>query len=162
VREIEAVWRSVLPAHEMERVFVADALDALYAGERRQLRLVGVFAGLAVLLSCLGLLAMSAFAAQRRARELAIRRVLGARTSHLLALLGWELLRPVAAGALVALPVSWWAMRLWLDGFSSRIDLGPAPFLLAAFAAFAIALATVAAQALKAARAAPVQALRYE
>ena len=105
---------------------------------------------------------MAAFAVQRRAREIAIRKVLGAGTLDVVRALLWSSLRPVAIANLIAWPVAWWVMRDWLNTFDARIDLGPTPFVLASLLAFAAAATTVGGQALKAARANPINALRYE
>lgn len=155
-------WRPLFPGHQIEYAYLRDSLDALYEAERRQARLLTVFAGLAVLLSCLGLAAMSAFAAQRRAREIAIRKVLGARSRDIVGLLAWQFSRPVIVANLIAWPLAWWAMREWLDRFDARIELGPTPFVLAGLGALAIALGTMSAHALRVSRARPIHALRHE
>jgi putative ABC transport system permease protein len=160
--EVDRTWRQRLPHSEIDRAFLGASLDELYAEENRQARLLAIFSAIAILISSLGLLAMAAFAVQRRARELALRKVLGAGTADLLRALLWGSLRPVLAANLIAWPVAWWAMRNWLNGFDVRIDLGPAPFVLASLFAAAVAVGTVAGQALKAARANPINALRYE
>ena len=160
--EVDRIWRERLPQVEIERAFLDDSLDELYTAEARQARLLTIFSGIAILLSCLGLLAMAAFAVQRRTREIALRKVLGARTADLVRALLWSSLRPVLIANLIAWPVAWWAMRGWLNGFHTRIDLGPAPFLLAGLVATGVAIGTVAGHAVKVARANPIHALRYE
>ena len=160
--EIDRTWRQRLPHSEIDRAFLDASLGELYADEDRQARLLAIFSAIAILLSSLGLLAMAAFSVQRRARELALRKVLGAGTADLLRALLWGSLRPVLLANLIAWPVAWWAMRSWLNGFDARIDIGPAPFVLASLLALAVAAATVGGQALKAARANPINALRYE
>jgi putative ABC transport system permease protein len=92
----------------------------------------------------------------------ALRKVLGARTRDIARLMAWQFTRPVILANLIAWPVAWWATSSWLSRFDARIDLGPAPFLLASGVAFAVAAAAVAGQALKVARANPIHALRYE
>ena len=87
---------------------------------------------------------------------------MGARTVDIVRLLAWQFSKPVIVANLVAWPVAWWAMRDWLNTFEARIDLGPAPFLLAGFIALAVALGTIAGHAFRVARANPIHALRYE
>jgi putative ABC transport system permease protein len=159
---VQRLWRKQFADSEFEGSFLADDLEALYRSEHRQASLLLLFAALAILLSCLGLVAMASFAARRRAREMAIRKVLGARTRDIARLLAWQFTRPVVAANLIAWPVAWLAMRSWLNRFESRIDLGPEPFLLAGGLALAIALLSVGGHALKVARSKPVRALRYE
>ena len=89
------------------------------------------FALLAVIVACLGLFGLAAFTAERRTKEIGIRKVLGARTRDIVRLLAWQFSKPVIIANLIAWPVAWWAMRDWLNTFDARIDLGPTPFVLA-------------------------------
>ena len=111
---------------------------------------------------CLGLFGLAAFTAERRTKEIGIRKVLGASTRDIVKLLVWQFSRPVIVANVIAWPVAWWLMRDWLNGFDERIALGPTPFILAAAIALGIAIATVVGHALKVARANPIHALRYE
>ena len=120
------------------------------------------FALLAVLVACLGLFGLAAFTTERRTKEIGIRKVLGARTRDIVRLLAWQFSKPVIVANLIAWPVAWWAMREWLNTFDARIDLGPAPFVLAGLLALVIAIGTIAGHAFKVARANPIHALRYE
>ena len=113
-------------------------------------------------MACLGLFGLAAFTAERRTKEIGIRKVLGARTRDIVRLLAWQFSKPIIIANLIAWPVAWWMMRSWLNGFDARIDLGPAPFVLAGLIALAIAMGTIAGHALKVARANPILALRYE
>ena len=126
------------------------------------MRMFAIFAAFAVLISCLGLFGLAAFTAERRTKEIGIRKVLGARTRDIVQLLVWQFSRPVIVANLIAWPVAWWAMRNWLDEFETRIDIGPAPFLVAGLLALLIAVATVVGHAVRVARANPIHALRYE
>ena len=117
---------------------------------------------LAVVVACLGLFGLAAFTAERRTKEIGIRKVLGARTRDIVRLLVWQFSKPIIIANLIAWPVAWWLMRDWLNNFDARIDLGPAPFVFAGLLALVIAVGTVAGHALQVARANPIHALRYE
>jgi putative ABC transport system permease protein len=115
-----------------------------------------------VIIACLGLFGLAAFTAERRTKEIGVRKVLGARVRDIVGLLAWQFSKPVIIANLIAWPAAWWAMRAWLNGFDARIDLGPTPFVLAGLIALVIAIATIAGHAVKVARANPILALRYE
>ena len=115
-----------------------------------------------MIIGCLGLFGLAAFTAERRTKEIGIRKVLGARTRDIVQLLVWQFSRPVIIANIIAWPIAWWLMRDWLNGFDERITLGPVPFLLAAALALGIAIATVVGHAVRVARANPIHALRYE
>jgi putative ABC transport system permease protein len=132
------------------------------SGDAQRGRLFAIFAAFAVLISCLGLFGLAAFTAERRTKEIGIRKVLGARTRDIIRLLVWQFTRPVLLANLIAWPVAWWAMRNWLAEFQSRIDIGPTPFVLAGLLAFLVATATIVGHVLRVARANPIHALRYE
>jgi putative ABC transport system permease protein len=159
---IEAAWRRLAPDEPFQAEFSEEIVSALYSGESAEAETFGAFAALAIGIASLGLFALAAFAADRRTKEIGIRKVFGARVSDIVQLLSWQFSRPVIAANLVAWPVAWWAMRDWLNGFDSRIGLGPGPFLLAGLLALAIAIGTVAGHALRVARMNPIHALRYE
>ena len=115
-----------------------------------------------MIIGCLGLFGLAAFTAERRTKEIGIRKVLGARTRDIVRLLVWQFSRPVIIANIIAWPVAWWMMRDWLNGFDQRIALTPIPFVIAAAIALGIAIATVVGHAVKVARANPIHALRYE
>jgi putative ABC transport system permease protein len=159
---IEAVWKRVAPDVPFDAAFSEDVVAELYSAEEARARTFAGFAILAVIVACLGLFGLAAFTAERRTKEIGIRKVLGARTRDIVRLLAWQFSKPVIVANLIAWPAAWWVMRDWLNGFDTRIDLGPGPFLVAGFLALAIALGTIAGHALKVARANPILALRYE
>ncbi|MGZ8998106.1 MAG: ABC transporter permease, partial [Allosphingosinicella sp.] len=134
----------------------------LYQAEQARAQLFAGFALLAVIVACLGLFGLAAFTAERRTKEIGIRKVLGARNRDILGLLAWQFSKPIIIANLIAWPVAWWAMRDWLNTFDARIDLGPTPFVLAGALALVVALGTIAGHAFKVARANPIHALRYE
>jgi putative ABC transport system permease protein len=120
------------------------------------------FALSAIALSCLGLLGLAIFSAQRRTKEICIRKVVGASVLELIFMVSKDFTKWVLLANLIAWPVAWYAMSKWLQNFAYRIDLTIWPFLLSGLAALAIALITVSWQAVRAATTNPVEALRYE
>lgn len=157
-----AVWQRFEPEIPFQGQFAETLIADSYTAERARGALFAGFAALAVAIACLGLYALAAFTAARRTREIGIRKVLGARVRDIVRLLVWQFTTPVVVANLIAWPVAWWVMRGWLDGFEVRIALGPTPFALAGLLALAVAVGTVAAHAVRVARANPIHALRYE
>jgi putative ABC transport system permease protein len=159
---IEAVWKRYAAQVPFDAKF-ADAIVARqYDADEARAKTFAAFAGLAIIVACLGLYGLAAFTAERRTREIGIRKVLGARTGDIVRLLVWQFSRPVLLANIIAWPVAWWLMRDWLDGFANRIDLGPVWFLGAGALAATIAAATIIGHALRVARQSPALALRYE
>jgi putative ABC transport system permease protein len=161
-QRIEAVWKRLAPEVPMEGEFSEDRVAQLYRGEEARTRIFAGFAFLSVVVACLGLFGLAAFTADRRTKEIGIRKVLGARTRDIVKLLAWQFSKPVVIANLIAWPLAWWAMRDWLNGFDARVALTPGPFLLAGLLALGLALATISGHALRVARARPIAALRYE
>jgi putative ABC transport system permease protein len=159
---VERVWKHALPDLALNARFVQDITHDLYNADEKRAQLFGMFALLAVVIGCLGLFGLAAFTAERRTKEIGIRKVLGARTSDIVRLLVWQFTRPVLIANIVAWPIAWWLMRSWLNSFDMRVSLTPVPFLEAGALALAIAAGTIAAQAIRVARASPIKALRYE
>jgi putative ABC transport system permease protein len=159
---VAAVWRRHLPEVPFEAAFADEAMAELYASDEARGQTFGGFALLAMVIACLGLFGLAAFTAERRTKEIGIRKVFGARVRDIVRLLAWQFSKPVIVANLIAWPVAWWLMRDWLNGFDARIALTPGPFLLAGFLALAIALGTVSGHAVRVARLNPIHALRYE
>ena len=159
---VERLWKRLLPDVPFNARFVEDIVHDLYNADERRAQLFGMFAILAVVIGCLGLFGLAAFTAERRTKEIGIRKVLGARTRDIVRLLVWQFSRPVLIANLIAWPVAWWVMRDWLNQFDVRMGLGPLPFVLAGLLALAIAVLTIGAHAFRVARTNPVHALRYE
>jgi putative ABC transport system permease protein len=163
VREaVEQVWKRTVPQVPFEGRFGDDIVREQYDQEAARGQLFGAFAILAVIIGCLGLFGLAAFSAERRTKEIGIRKVLGASTRDIVRLLVWQFSRPVLIANLIAWPVAWWLMRGWLNGFDVRIALTPLPFVVAGLTALLIAVTTVAGHAFRVARTSPVRALRYE
>jgi len=159
---IDRLWRTTGNEGQIERAFVSEHIERLYRGLERNTLLFAIFSALAIFLACLGLVGLSLSAAQRRTKEIGIRKALGASTSQILALLLWQLSRPVLLANLIAWPIAWWLMRRWLNGFAERIPLQPWLFPAAGVVALALALSSVGMLAYLVARQKPVHALRYE
>jgi putative ABC transport system permease protein len=158
----ERVQRNLLPNYPFQYTFLSDAYTRLYKNEQRTGQLFRFFAGVAILVCCLGLLGLSAYTAEQRTKEIGVRKVLGASVSNIVILLSKDFLTLVAFGILVAVPLAWWAMNAWLSGFAYRTDLSWWVFALAGALAVGIALLTVSAQSIRAALANPVKALKSE
>jgi len=162
LRGVDAAWHEVVPAQRISRVFLDDRIAELNVDIARQGALFTAFAACAVALGCLGMIGLSAYTAERRTKEIGIRKVLGGSTFDIVRLLIWQLIKPVLMANALAWPIAWWLMEKWLEGFAYRVDLGPGPFLAAGLGAVAIAIATTAYHAFRVAQACPVAALRYE
>ncbi len=159
---VERAWKRITRDVPFEARFSDDIIRELYKAEAARAQIFAAFAGLAVVVGCLGLFGLAAFTAERRTKEIGVRKVLGARTRDIVRLLVWQFSRPVVLANLVAWPVAWWLMRDWLNGFDDRIALSLLPFLAAGGLALLIAVVTVAGHAVRVARANPIHALRYE
>jgi len=159
---VERQWKLNTSEVPFNAKYSEDVIGELYKKEDARAQSFGAFSLLAVIIGCLGLFGLAAFTAERRTKEIGIRKVLGARTRDIVQLLVWQFSRPVIIANIIAWPVAWWMMRDWLNGFDERIPLTPVPFLIAAAIALGIAVATVVGHAIKVARANPIHALRYE
>jgi putative ABC transport system permease protein len=159
---IESEWKQITNEVPFTAKFSSDIMKELYEAEDSRAQIFAGFSLLAVVIGCLGLFGLAAFTAERRTKEIGIRKVLGARTQDIVKLLVWQFSRPVIVANIIAWPIAWWLMRDWLNGFDQRITLGPAPFILAAAIALAIAIGTVMGHAIRVARSNPIHALRYE
>lgn len=142
--------------------FLTDDLSAQYRNEARLASVFSVFAGLAVLVACLGLLGLAAYTTQRRTKEIGIRKAVGATTSRIVRLLSTEFAKLVLLAFVVAAPVAYVAMRTWLSDFAYHVDLGPWVFLGAGTLTLVLALLTVSVRAVRAARTDPATTLRDE
>ena len=162
VERIGRIWKEMVPDSPFEARFSEDIVRELYEAEQARSEIFAFFALLAMVIACLGLFGLAAFAAERRTREIGIRKVFGARVRDIVQLLAWQFTKPVILANLVAAPIAWWAMRDWLNQYDERIALTPGPFLFAGLLALSLALATIAGHAIKVARANPIHALRYE
>lgn len=142
--------------------FLDEDYQAQYASETRIGILSRYFAGLAIIVSCLGLFGLASFAAQKRRKEIGIRKVVGASVRQVVMLLSTDFLKLVLIAVCIAFPLSWWAMEKWLDSFAYRASIGAGIFLAAASAIFLITLPAICFQSVRAALANPTESLRTE
>jgi predicted permease len=160
--QLEAFYKRYNPGFTLDYKFLDSEYQAQYASEQRVAVLSRYFAGLAILISCLGLFGLAAFMAERRQKEIGVRKVLGATVSQIVLLLSRELMQLVLIAILIAVPLALWATNKWLQDFAYKADIRWWLFAFAALAAVLIALLTVSFQSIKAAIANPVKSLRTE
>ena len=159
---IEAQWKKMSPDAPFEFEFLDERIDAQFRAEQRLAKVFSTFTGLAIFIACLGLLGLATFTAEQRTKEIGIRKVLGASAPGLVSMLVKDFAKLVILANLVAWPVAYLAMDAWLQDFAYRIDINLWTFILSGGIALLIAVLTIGYQAIKAALANPIKALRYE
>ena len=162
IGRLQQFYAAYNPGYVLDFKFLDDEFQAQYVSERRISVLSRYFAGLAVLISCLGLFGLAAFTAEQRTKEIGIRKVLGASTAGLAGHLAGDFLKLVLLAVVIAAPVAWWLMDQWLGSFAYHIDLRWWMFVLAGLTAMLIAVLTVGFQSVRAALANPVHSLKSE
>ncbi len=162
ISAVEETWKKLAPNQPFNYTFLDQDYARLYNREQQMSHVFQIFSGLAILIACLGLFGLAAFTTQQRTKEIGIRKILGASVSGIVCLLSKDFLKLVLIANLIAWPIAYYAMNQWLQSFAYRIDLGISTFILSGLIALLIAILTVSYQAIKAARANPVEALRYE
>lgn len=162
VERLKRYYSEFLPGYTFDFTFMDDDYQALYASEMRVAALSRYFAVLAILISCLGLFGLATFTAQKRQKEISIRKVLGATVSDISIMLSGDFLKLVFFAVVIALPVAWWAMHKWLESFSDRVTINWWLFIVPGMMALLLALITVSFQSIKAAIANPVKSLGAE
>jgi len=160
--QVTAKWKQFSPGLPFDYSFMDQDFDAIYQAEQRMGRVFAAFATLAILIACLGLFGLAAYAAEQRNKEISIRKVLGANVSTIVALLSRDFIKLVMISILVATPLAWLIMYKWLQGFAYRQDMQWWVVVWAALGALLIAFATVSYQSVKAAIANPIKNLRSE
>jgi len=159
---IESVWKKINLGIPYEYKFLDDHFKDVYRADSQISTIVGALAILAIIISCLGLFGLASYAAEKRVKEVGIRKVLGASLQHIVFKLSKDFLKYVLIAALIALPLSWFAINKWLQDYAYRVEISWWIFLVAVILALVIALVTISFQAIKAAIANPIKSLRTE
>ncbi len=162
IARIQQFYESYNPGFPFDFNFLDEAYQKQYQADTRVSILSWYFAVLAILISCLGLFGLATFTAQRRQKEIGIRKVVGASVADITSMLSKDFLRLVVIALLIAFPVAWWAMNQWLQSFAYRTPLGAGVFIAAGLSVILITILTISYQAIKAAVANPVKSLRSE
>ncbi len=159
---IDQTWQEFFPDLPIRRQFVDEAYAAYYDTDRRQGWLLLFSAAVMTIIAIMGLYGMAALLTERRAKEIGIRKVLGAKSRNIVQLLLWQFSMPVLVANLIAWPIAWWALSGWLESFIDRIGLTPLPFVAAGMAVLLVAWITIAGHTFRVAQRSPIHALRYE
>ncbi|HWK07797.1 MAG TPA: ABC transporter permease [Puia sp.] len=162
IGQVQQLYAKAAPGVPFEYRFLDDDFQAQYVAEKRVAILSEYFGALAILISCLGLYGLAAFTAERRFKEIGIRKVLGASVRGVVLLLSADFLKLVLIAVLIAFPLAWWVSNQWLSGFAYRTSIGVGVFLLAGATTLLITIATISFQAIRAAMANPVKSLKSE
>jgi putative ABC transport system permease protein len=159
---VDRIWHRFAPGLAIQRHFLDDSFNGLFAADQQEGVMFGLFVCIAIFIACLGLFGLAAFTAERRTKEIGIRKAFGARTRDIVRLLLWQFSIPVLIANVIAWPVAWYYLHHWLESYAYRIALSPFYFVAAGSVALIIAWATVIAHAVRIARSNPINALRYE
>lgn len=160
IASLEATWTTMLPDRPFSYTFLDEDYNRLYQGEVRLGNIVALFSLLAIFIACIGLFGLTTFTVERRNKEIAVRKVLGASAPHIVLLLSKDFLRPIIGAILVASPLVFWLSRKWLNNFAYQVDLHPGWFVCAALALMALAWFALGFQSFKAAIVSPVKWLK--
>jgi len=162
IASIQHLYESFNPGFPFTFNFLSEAYQKQYDTETRIATLSKYFAALAIIISCLGLFGLAAFTAQKRRKEIGVRKVIGASVTDITSMLSKDFLRLVLIALCIAFPASWWLMNNWLQGFAYRVHISAGTFLLAGISIIVITLLTIGYQSIRAAIANPVKSLRTE
>ncbi len=160
--DMEQTWNELAPDFPFEYSFVDEQIDNLYPSEQRMSKLIGIFTVIAIIIACMGLLALASFNAERRTREIGIRKAFGATEVRIVKIMLLEITRLVFISLLIGMPAAWFLARRWLEDFFYRIDLSADIFIISSVLIILFSLITILYHAIKSARMNPVEAFRYE
>jgi putative ABC transport system permease protein len=162
LKTLETEFKNIWEHTPFNYAFLDDAFNRQYQRDEQLAKVIGYFTVLAVIIACLGLFALSSFMVSRRTKEIGIRKTMGAPVGIIYAMLSWDFMKWILVAIVLACPVAWYLMHLWLETFAYHIALGADVFVIASLLAIVIALLTVTVQSLKVAKANPINSLRYE
>jgi putative ABC transport system permease protein len=162
ISAIENTWNAMAPGQPFDYRFMDEAFNTTYEAEQKLSQIFFIFTMLSIFIACLGLFGLAAFNAEKRTKEIGVRKVLGATVSQISYRLTVDFLKLVGVAIVISLPLGWFAMNKWLEDFSYRIEIGIGIFALAAVLAIVVAIVTVSYQSIKAAVVNPVKSLRSE
>jgi putative ABC transport system permease protein len=160
--QVKNKWKDVAPNQQFNYSFMDQDFDALYRSEQRMGAISIAFTSLAIIIACLGLFGLAAYAAEQRTKEIGIRKVLGANVSIIVAMLSFDFIKLILVSIIIATPLAWWAMQKWLESFAYRQNIQWWVLAIAGFTAILIAFITISFQSIKAAISNPVNSLRSE
>jgi|WetSurMetagenome_2_1015567.scaffolds.fasta_scaffold32653_2 putative ABC transport system permease protein len=159
---VQQMFTQFDPRHPFEYKFLDEAIDAMYMSETRLMKMTGIFSGICIFISCLGLFGLVAYTTEQRTKEIGIRKVLGASALQIVTMLARNTLLLVLAGAVIASIIAYYAISEWLTSFAYRVGINPLIFVFSTLAVIAVAFITIALQSYKTAQSNPARTLRYE
>ena len=160
--EIEAAWKSVNQETPFEYSFLDEDIKKQYDEDKRVAGVITSFTVIAIIISCLGLYGLSTYMAERRFKEIGVRKVMGASVGQIMSMMSSEFVRLVTIAFFIAVPLSWLAIQQWLNNFAYKVPVGAGVFIIAGISALFIAIVTVSFQSFRAATTNPVHSLRNE
>jgi putative ABC transport system permease protein len=162
VKKVEAIFKESFPGNPFDYFFLDDFFNRQYKDDQQFARIFGMFAALAIIIACLGLFGLASFTTTQKLKEISIRKVLGASTSSIMKLLSAQFLKLVLIASIIAIPLTWYGIDMWLDNFAFRIGVGWDLFVVPAVMLGIIALLTVSFQIFRGANSNPAKVLRSE
>jgi putative ABC transport system permease protein len=155
-------WKEMVPGWPFEYFFLENDLQKLYKAEQKMSKITVIFSGLSILVACLGLFGLSTYMAEQRKKEMSIRKVLGSSPAHVFLLFSKDFFGMIVISNIVAFPLAYLLLTLWLDNFAYRVDINPGLFVLSGLIAIGIAFLTISYQAVSAAKTNPSEVLKGE
>jgi len=162
LESLETIWKGLAPGQPFHYSFLDEDFEKMYLSEERLSAIFTIFSGLAIIIACLGLFALTTFTAEQRTKEIGIRKVLGASVGSIVLLLSRDFGKLILFAFLITVPVAWYGVDWWLKSYTYKTEIGPGIYLLAGILAFVIAWLTMGYQSMKAANSNPINALRSE